>query len=122
MTTALNITFCALLLTLFSCSNSNQTNEKTAQSLVSDTLTTESENTGNKIDYDNTKVIKNVYVTDRNGIEIKQQADTYSNTLGTYEDATKLDVIEETENWLGIRDRITREFYRNGDKIESTGW
>lgn len=90
--------------------------------MVNDTLTTESENTGNKIDYDNTQVIKNIYVTDRNGIEVKQQADNNSKTLGTYAYGTKLDVIEETENWLGIRDRITREFYRNGDKIESTGW
>lgn len=122
MKTILNITFCVLILTIISCQNNHQISERTNQSLVSDTLTTESENTGNKIDYDNTKVIKNIYVTDKNGIEVKQQADNNSKTLGTYEYGTKLDVIEENENWLGIRDRITREFYRNGDKVESTGW
>ncbi len=90
--------------------------------MANDTLTTENENTGNKIDYDNTKVIKSIYVTDRNGIEVKQQANNNSKTLGVYEYGTKLDIIEETENWYGVRDRITREFYINGSKIESIGW
>lgn len=118
----LHITFTTLLLTIFGCNNSGQPNEKTVQNTVSDTLTTEDENTGNKIDYDKTKVLQSVYVVDRNGTEIKQQADKNSKTLGSYGFGAKLDVIEETEEWFGVRDRITREFLRNGSKIESTGW
>lgn len=111
-----------MILTLFSCGNNGQTNEKTVQSSLTDTTTAEGENAGNKIDYDNTKVIQNVYVTDRTGTEIKQQADKNSKTIGAYEFGAKLDVIEETEEWLGVRDRITREFTRKGSKIESTAW
>jgi hypothetical protein len=122
MKTLLYITFTTLLLTIFGCNNCGQPNEKTVQRTVSDTLTTEDENTGNKIDYDKTKVLQSVYVVDRNGTEIKQQADKNSKTLGTYEFGAKLEVIEETEEWFGVRDRITREFLRNGSKIESTGW
>jgi len=122
MKTLLNITFSTLLLTFFSCGNNGQPNETTVQGSVSDTLTTEDENSGNKIDYDKTKILKSIYVVDRKGTEIKQQADKKSKTLGTYEYGTKLDVIEETEEWFGVRDRITREFLRNGSKIESTGW
>jgi hypothetical protein len=122
MGTLLNITFSTLLLTFFSCGNDGQPNEKTVQGSVSDTLTTEDENTGNKIDYDKTKILKSIYVVDRKGTEIKQQADKKSKTLGTYEFGAKLEVIEETEEWFGVRDRITREFLRNGSKIESTGW
>lgn len=88
----------------------------------SDTTTTEDENIGNKIDYDKTKVIQSVYVIDRNGTEMKQQAEKNSKSLGTYEFGAKLDVIEETEEWFGVRDRITREFLRNGSKIESIRW
>jgi hypothetical protein len=114
--------FSILLLTIFSCNNSGQTSDKTAQNSVSDTLLTEDENTGNKIDYDKTKILKSIYVIDRKETEIKQQADKNSKTLGTYEFGAKLEVIEETEEWFGVRDRITREFFRNGSKIESTGW
>ncbi len=120
MKTLLHTTFSTLLLTIFSCSNNGQTNEKTVQSSVSDTLTTERE--GNKIDYDKTKVLKSIYVVDRNGTEYKQQADKNSETLGTYEFGVKLDAIEETEEWYGVRDRITRIFLRNGNKVESTSW
>lgn len=120
MKTLLHITFSTLLLTIFSCNNSGQANEKTVQSSVSDTLTTE--NVGNEIDYDKTKVLQSIYVVDRKGTEFKQQADENSQTLGTYEFGAKLDVIEETEVWYGVRDRITREFLRSESKIESTGW
>jgi len=122
MKTLLHITFSTLLLTIFSCNNSGQTNDKTFQSSVIDTLSSEDENTGNIIDYDKTKIIKSIYVVDRKGTEIKQQADKNSKTLGTYDFGVKLDVIEEAEEWFGVRDRITREFLRNGSKVESTGW
>jgi hypothetical protein len=97
MKTLLHMLFSILLLTIFSCNNSGQTSDKTAQNSVSDTLLTEDENTGNKIDYDKTKILKSIYVIDRKETEIKQQADKNSKTLGTYEFGAKLEVIEETE-------------------------
>jgi len=122
MKTILNITFSTLLLTFYSCGNSIQTSQETEQNISDNSLTIENENIGNKIDYDNTKVIRTVYVTDREGVELKQEANENSTTLGIYEYGTKLDVIEETEKWLGIRERITRDFIRDGSKIQSTGW
>lgn len=80
------------------------------------------EDSGNRVDYDHTKVIKSIYVTDRNGAEMKQQASESSKTIGSYQYGTKLDVIEENGNWIGVLDRITRESSKNGSKIESTGW
>ena len=122
MKTILNITFSTLLLIFYSCGNSNQTSQETEQNISDNSQTIENENIGNKIDYDNTKVIRNVYVTDREGVELKQEANENSTTLGIYEYGTKLDVIEETEKWLGIRERITRDIIRDGSKIQSTGW
>lgn len=117
-----SVTFFALFLTIFSCNNSSRASEKIVQNLLSDTLNTENENTGNKIDYGNTKVLKSIVITDRKGTEIKQQADVNSKTLGIYEYGTKLDVIEENEKWIGVRDRVTREFFKDGEKIEHTAW
>lgn len=117
-----HFTFSILLLAFFSCNSSGQTDAKNVQSPLVDSSSLEPENTGNKINFDKTKVIKVVYVIDRRGAEMKQQASQGSKTIGNYEFGTKLDVIEETEEWFGVRDRITREFLRNGSKIESTGW
>ncbi len=77
---------------------------------------------GNRIDYEKTKVIETVYVIDRNGIDFKQQAEDNSETLGKYDYGTRLAVVELKGDWLGIRDRIIREFERNGSKIEVTAW
>lgn len=121
MKTLLNLIFSIFLLIFFSCGISGQLNEKTVQSAASDS-TTKIENEGNKIDNDKTRVLKSIYVIDRKGTEIKQRAANNSKTLGTYEFGAKLEVVENTEKWFGVRDRITREFLRNGSKIESTGW
>lgn len=123
----INITLSAtLLLTLFSCDNSEKASEKQVQDSVVQAVTivepTIEEEEGNKINYDETKVLREVFVLSRAGTEIKQQADKGAKTLGRYEYGTKLDIIEDTKNWLGVRDRITREYTKNGNKIESTGW
>ncbi|TJZ52526.1 SH3 domain-containing protein [Sphingobacterium olei] len=120
MKTLLNITLSIFLLTFYSCGNNKQTIHKIEQSVVDSTLTIE--NVGNKIDYDKTRVITSVYVSAREGIEFKQEGDEKSTTLGMYEYGARLDVIEETEKWLGVRERITRKFNVNGSNIESTGW
>lgn len=117
-----NIICLTLFLTLFACRNNAQMNQRNIQSVITDTTTIKDENTENIIDYDNTKVIREVYVIDRTGTEIKQRADKNSKTIGTYEFGAKLDVIEETDDWLGVRERITKEYLKNGNIIESTDW
>lgn len=115
---------CATSLSLFlSCNNSAQTTTgHTVQQAPVDSTTQANAEEGNKIDYDNTKVIRTVYVIDRKGADMKQQASTDAKSLGSYAFGERLDVIEETAEWLGVRDRITREFMRDGDKIQSNGW
>ncbi|HBO38734.1 MAG TPA: hypothetical protein DD638_08725, partial [Pasteurellaceae bacterium] len=95
MKRVLNITFSALLLLFFSGSNIGRANEKT---------------------------IKHVYVIDLAGAEIKKQASESGKTLATYPYGKQLAVIEETNEWLGIRERVTRESVQNSNQIESTGW
>lgn len=51
-----------------------------------------------------------------------QQPDVTSSQLLTYQYGDKLDVIEEKGGWLGIRDRITRNYKKNGKNWESSGW
>ncbi len=90
--------------------------------LIFFTVDCNSQDKGIQIDYDKVKVIESVYVIDHNGIDIKQQPDVNSKTLGKYNYGEQLDIIEINKGWLGVRDRITREYEEDGHKIESTGW
>ena len=99
-----------------------QVSNKTLQPINSESLITEDENVIHKINYETDTVLKVIYVIDRSGIEAKQHADSNSITLGTYQFGTKLDVIDEKEEWYGVRERITRNFLRDDVLIESTGW
>ncbi|KFF06600.1 hypothetical protein [Flavobacterium reichenbachii] len=122
MKTLYRIPFILILLTILSCNNTEKKEKKTTQGVIKDTSTVDSEEIGNRIDYDDTKVIKNVYVIKRNGIDFKDKADQNSETLGTYTFGKKLPVIEETAEWFGIMDRITRKYSKNGNEIESNQW
>lgn len=108
----------AILLFIVSCDNKIGKNENVHEVLQK----SDEENIGNKIDFDKTKVIQYLYVIDRGGVEMKQKPKNTSKTLGKYEFGAKLDVIELGKEWIGVRDRITREFSRDGYLIESTGW
>lgn len=117
----------SLLFTFFSCNNSEQSSEKKVQDTIVEPAVAvveavNEENEGNQINYDETKVLREVYVISRSGTEIKQEAATSAKTLGRYEYGAKLEVIEDTKEWLGVRDRITREYTKNDTKIESTAW
>ena len=109
------IVLSVLVLNATACGQTRKTKNAT-----SDTLS--SENNGHEINYNNTKVLKTVYVVDRNGVEIRQDSDENSELLGIYEYGTNLDVIEETEKWLGIRERIHRHFSKDGKKMERLAW
>lgn len=107
---------------LFACRTNVQTEKNTDDIFSTDSDTTSDDNEGINIDIKNTVVLQTVFVTNRNGTEIKQQKDKNSKTLGLYEYGTKLKVIEETDEWFGVQDRVTREIIKDGRKIESTGW
>ena len=124
----INIIFLiASLFIFFSCNNNEQPREKKVQDTIVEPAAavvepSDEENEGNQINYDETKVLREVFVLSRAGTEIKQQADKNAKTLGKYEYGAKLEVIEDTKDWLGVRDRITREYSKNGNNIESTAW
>jgi len=112
-----------IVLTLISCQDKAQKKQISNKKPSKEILASEDEDHGNSIDYDNTKVLETLYVTDRNGTEIKDHANDNSKTLGNYEYGEKLSVIEINENWLGVMDRITREYTtKDGTKISSNGW
>lgn len=117
--------FFSIVLLSFSCQNSKKPiiQETVKQRVVSIGIKQDSSYTyGFRIDYDNTKVIRTVFVDDRNGAEIRQHPQNESTILGTYEYGSKLDVIEENGDWFGIRVRYTRRLEEEGRIIERTAW
>lgn len=75
------------------------------------------------INYDQTKVLKNLYVVDRAGVVLRQGADESAPALGKYPYGTKLDVIGEEDGWFAVMDRIQRDYKgANGEAIDVTQW
>lgn len=75
------------------------------------------------IDFDKTKVLKNTYVVDRAGVELRQGADKAAPLLGKYPYGTKLDVIGEEGEWIAVMDRIQRDYKgNNGETGDVTRW
>ncbi len=75
------------------------------------------------IDYDKTKVLRNMYVVDRNGVELRQGASDDAPLLGKYPYGTKLDIIGEEGEWIAIMDRIQRDYKgANGETGDITQW
>lgn len=96
--------------------------EKAPESTATDSSLEEIIERGNPIDYDNTKVLSTVYAIAKNGVDAKQQADENAEIVKTYEYGERLEVIEETGEWLGVRDRISREFVEDGKTIQQSSW
>ncbi len=77
----------------------------------------------NSFDYDNTKVIKEVFVINKQGTAIKEASSEQAKVLGYTEYGAKLEVIEELGDWLAIRERIGRNYVKDdGTRVESSGW
>lgn len=75
------------------------------------------------INYDQTKVLKNLYVIDRAGAVLRQGADENAPALGRYPFGTKLDVIGEEGEWIAVMDRIQRDYKgANGEANDITRW
>lgn len=111
-----------LVVSLYSCRS--KTKSKPLDSIVRDTtsLSAKVEDQGIPIDYDNTPVIKTVYVINRHGVDAAQQPDIRSRKLLRCEYGEKLEVIEAKGDWFGIRAMVTRKYKKNGSDWESSGW
>ncbi len=113
------LTSCVLLV---SC---NSKNRKTVQIIENKSIIEEIEKEpifGNPIDYDSTKVLYQLFVTNRKGTQLKDQADEHSKSAGTFRFGSIVNVIEEQKDWLGIKERISREYTRNGREIQVSKW
>src|SRR6478735_5587148 len=77
---------------------------------------------GNPIKYDTRKVIDKVYITNRPGAKGREQASHDGREIAEYGYGGLVEVIEISGDWYGISDRITRDFNRDGQKIEVTRW
>ena len=76
-----------------------------------------------QLDYAQTKVLKTLYVIDRDGVELLQGADANAPVLGKYPYGTKLDVIGEEGEWIAVMDRIQRNYKSaNGEDNDVTQW
>ena len=79
------------------------------------------------IDYDNTPVLKHVYVTAKDGAIARQLPSGAAKKIKDYRIGTKLDVIEDNQQWYGIRDSIFRQYDEDYDgqdrmQIEVVRW
>ena len=77
---------------------------------------------GIAIDYDNTPVLREVYVTDKSGITAYQLPSGAAKKVQDYPFSAKLEVIEDNKEWYGIRERVFRQYYKKGTEIESVKW
>lgn len=87
-----------------------------------DTLPTESELEGYPIDYHSVKVIERVYVTDRRGVDARQEPDDAAKRLLHYSYGDLLEVIDTAADFYGIRSLVAREWQDERYRIEGSRW
>jgi hypothetical protein len=74
------------------------------------------------IDYLSIVSLDTLYVIDREGAMIFQNADSNSFQIGKYNYGDKIEVIEIKNDWIGVPERVHREYDINGKKIEVWAW
>jgi hypothetical protein len=103
------------VLAFFGCSNNNNNSQQTSAP--------ETINRGNPIEHSSIEVLLKVFVIDRKGVNFVEKMDENSNKVGFSEFGSELEVIEITEKWLGISERISRTFTNEkGKTIEQNAW
>jgi len=114
------IYFLFFALFLISCKEKNDSSapEQNLDTVVTDVM----EEAPLPVDYDKVKVLKSVFVTAINGLEMKQSKTADSKTLGNFVYGDKLEVIEDAGEWLGILQRISREYVEEDRTIQSSAW
>lgn len=75
---------------------------------------------GIEFDYDNTPVLKKVFVTDDNGAVAHQLPSSAARKVKNYTVGEKLEVIEDRDGWYAVRDKIYREYDEDGDGVIET--
>ncbi|MGB2783944.1 hypothetical protein [Psychrobacter sp.] len=72
---------------------------------------------GIEIDYDDTTVLKQVYVTEKDGAIARQLPSGAARKVKSYTFGEKLDVIEDRKDWYTVRDSIDRQYDENNDGV-----
>lgn len=115
-----------LFFSLFGCNDQKKEKSVTDAVVVAPTVIEESENHESRtatFDYDATKIIGQVFVTNKQGAAIKEATSADAKIVGHSEYGSKLEVIEELGDWLAIRERIERHYVKDdGTKVESAAW
>ena len=75
---------------------------------------------GIEIDYDDTTVLKQVYVTAKDGAIARQLPSGAARKVKSYAFGKKLEVIEDRKDWYAVQDRIRREYDEDNDGIVET--
>ncbi|GHT17634.1 hypothetical protein FACS189429_2140 [Bacteroidia bacterium] len=113
------------LFTFFACGNKSKNTAHSANdsalAISADTLLTYSELEGYPIDYD-LIVTETVVVTDKQGVDAKQEPDENSKTLLHYNYGDRLEVIETADDFYSIRERITRKWQDEHSTYEGSRW
>ena len=75
---------------------------------------------GIEIDYDDTTVLKHVYVTAKDGAIARQLPSGAARKVKIYTFGEKLEVIEDRKDWYAVQDRIYREYDEDNDGVVET--
>lgn len=75
---------------------------------------------GIEIDYDDTTVLKQVYVTAKDGAIARQLPSGAARKVKNYTFGEKLEVIEDRKDWYAVQDRIRREYDEDNDGVLET--
>lgn len=81
----------------------------------------ESNPEGILVDFDAEIPIGTYYALDES-LAYHQGADLNSKVLGYYAKGAELEVLEEQEQWLVVRERISRDLMEEGQEINRTAW
>ncbi|MBA9079908.1 SH3 domain-containing protein [Rufibacter quisquiliarum] len=75
-----------------------------------------------KVDVNGIPTLRTLYVTNPKGGNIYDKPDKQSVVLDTLEYGYKVEVIGEAAGWYKIKERIMRDFVRDGQQTYSYGW
>ena len=116
-----NLILVIVLISFLSCKHKTDTSKKHNDCKIA--LVIDDENyaeieVNHQSVYDTASIIETIFVTDPNGVDVKQEPDVNSNTIGKIKHAHKLNVIEEKSDWLGIIEKVSCDTVFNGKKTQ----
>ena len=75
---------------------------------------------GIKIDYEDTTVLKQVYVAAKDGVIARQLPSGAARHVKDYIFGERLDIIGESDGWYAVRDSIDRQYDEDNDGVIDT--